>query len=92
MVKFPLQHLRPPPELFDGAHPTMAETYLAYLSFQRIKDPPAGALLDPGGTPFLEYLAIYWGTHIRVGLSDLAKTFALQLLDRFDSYRSAEFP
>jgi len=78
------------PDLFNRAHSTMAETCLTYLSFQHIKDLSAGSPPDPQDTPFLEYSSLYWGTHMRVQLSDQAETFALQLLDQFDSHISAE--
>jgi len=79
------------PDLFDKAHATMAETCLTYLNFQQIKDLSAGPPPDPRDTPFLEYSSLYWGAHMRVQLSDQAETFALQLLDQFDSHISAEF-
>jgi len=84
------EHLCTHPDLFDRAHSTMAETCLTYLNFQQVKDLPAGSPHDPRGTPFLEYCSLYWGTHMRMELSDQAKTFALQLLCRFDSHISAK--
>ena len=74
------EHLCGHPELFEGAHSTMAETCLTYLNFQQVKDLSAGPSVDSRGTPFLEYSSLYWGTHMRIELSDCAETFALQLL------------
>ena len=79
------------PDLFDRAPSTMAETCLTYLNFQHIRNLQAGPTFDPRNTPFLEYSSLYWGTHMRVGLSDRARAFALQLLDHFDSHISAKF-
>ena len=77
------------PDLFDRAHPTMAEICLTYLNFQRINDLPASPPPDPRGTPFLEYSSLYWGTHMKMEVSNISKTLALQLLDRFDDHTSA---
>ena len=91
LIHFTLQeHLYTHPDLFERAHSTMAETCLTYLNFQQVKDLPAGQSADPRGTPFLEYSSLYWGTHMRMELSDRAKTFALQLLCQFDSHISAK--
>ena len=91
-IHFTLQeYLCAGPDLFDRAHATMAETCLTYLNFQRTKDLSASPPPDLRGTPFLEYSSLYWGTHMRIELSDRAKTFALQLLDQFDSHISTKF-
>ena len=91
LVHFTLQeHLRTHPDLFDGAHSTMAEICLTYLNLQLIKDLPAGPSLDSQRTPFLEYSSLYWGTHMRMEISNRATAYALQLLDQFDSHISAK--
>ena len=90
LIPFSLhEYLYTHPNLFDRAHSTMAEVCLTYLILQHVKDLSAGQSPDPRGTPFLEYSSLYWGTHMRMELSDRAKTFALQLLDQFDSHISA---
>ena len=91
LIHFTLQeHLRAHPYLFGKAHSTMAETCLTYLKFQHIKDLPAGLLPNPRDTPFLEYSSLYWGTHMRIEISDRATAFALQLLCQFNSHISAK--
>ena len=75
---------------FDRAHSTIAETCLMYLNSQHVKDLSADSTPDPLSTPFLEYSSLYWGTHMRMELSDLVKTFALELLDQFDGHISAK--
>ena len=91
LIHFTLQdYLYTHPDLFDRAHSTMAETCLTYLNFQYIKDLSVGYPPDLQGTAFLEYCSLYWGNHMRMELSDCAKTFALQLLEEFDSHISAK--
>jgi len=92
LVHFTLQeYLCTHPDLFDGAHSTMAETCLTYLNFRRVKDTSAGPSSNSRGNPFLEYCSLYWGTHLRMGPSDRAKEFALNLLNQFDDHISADF-
>ena len=79
------EYLGTRPNLFENAHSTMAETCLTYLCFQHVTNPSVGPSPIRPGTPFLEYSSLYWGTHMRIEISDRAKTFALQLLDRFES-------
>ena len=79
------------PNLFDGAHSTMAETCLTYLNFPRVKDLLAGPFPDPRDTPFLEYSSLYWGIHMRMEVTDRAKALALQILDQFAGHISAKF-
>ena len=79
-------------ELFERADSTMAETCLTYLNFQHVKDFSAGpSSSKQPSTTFLEYSSLYWGTHMRIEPSDLAKTFALEFLDRFETHISANF-
>jgi len=91
LIHFTLQeYLRADPDLFNRAHSTMAETCLTYLNFQHIKDFSARLPSDPRSIPFLEYSSIYWGTHMRIEVSDRGITYALQLLNHFDGHRSAK--
>ena len=91
LVHFTLQeHLCTHPGLFDRAHSVMAEICLTYLNFQHIKDLPTDQLLDFRDTPFLEYSSLYWGTHMRIEISDRARVLALQLLGQFGSHISAK--
>ena len=83
------EHLCTHPDLVNGAHATIAETCLAYINFQHIKDLPTGSPPDQD-TPLLEYSSSYWGIHMRVEFSDRAKTVALELLCQFDSHISAK--
>ena len=91
LIHFTLQeYLCANPDLFDRAHSTMAETCLAYLNFRQVKNLSAAPPPDPQGTPFLEYSSLHWGTHMRMELSNRAKTFALELLTQFDNHISAK--
>ena len=91
LIHFTLQeYLCTHPDIFDRAHSTMAEVCLTYLNFQHIKDISVSLSPDPRGTPFLEYSSLYWGTHMRIEVSDHAKAFALKLLDQFDGHISSK--
>ena len=91
LIHFTLQeHLCTHPDIFDGAHSTIAETCLTYLNFQHLKDTPPGLCPDPRDTPFFQYSCLYWGIHLRIEVSDRAVTLALQLLDQFDGHISAK--
>ena len=76
-------------ELFDRPHSKIAETCLAYLNFQAIKGISASPARDPRDTPFLRYSSLYWGTHMRMELSDRSRHLALELLDLYDNHISA---
>ena len=78
------------PDLFDRAHSIIAAACLTYLNFRWAKDISAGSSPGLRGIPLLEYSSLYWGTHMRIELSDRSKTFALQLLDQFDGHISAK--
>jgi len=77
-------------DLFDGAHAIIAETCLTYLNFPAIKDPLASPCSDPQLTPFLGYSSFYWGTHMRMELSDRSRYLALELLDQYSNHICAE--
>ena len=92
LIHFTLQeYLRTHPDLFDRPHATMAETCLTYLNFMSVKGLSADSSPNPPRRPFLTYSSLHWGTHMRMEVSDLAKTFALQLLDEFDTHISTKF-
>ena len=91
LIHFTLQeYLRTHPDLLGRAHSIIAETCLTYLNFQHLKDLSVGPFPDRRSEPFLEYSSLYWGTHMRMELSDRAKTFALHLLGQIDGHISAK--
>jgi len=91
LIHFSLQeYLGTHPDVFDKAHSTMAETCLTYLNFQSLKHLSADSHPHLRDIPFLEYSSLYWGTHMRIELSDRAKTFAVELLGEWDSHISVE--
>ena len=91
LINFTLQeYLCTHPNLFDRAHSTMAETCLTYLNFQWVKNLSTGPSSDQRDTPFLEYSSLYWGIHMRMELSDLAKVLALEFFCHFESHISAK--
>ena len=77
-LNFP--HIR---DLSTSPPPNRRDTLLGYLSSHRRIYPSP----DP---PFLKYSSLYWGTHMRLELSDRAVTLALELLGHFDSHISAK--
>ena len=77
-------------DLFDKPHSGIAETCLTYLNFKAIRDLSARPSRDLQGTPFLKYASLYWGTHMRLELSDRSRHLAHDLLDQYDNHVSAE--
>ena len=77
-------------DLFDGPHSKIAEAHLTYLNFQAIKDLSASPSHDARDTPFLGYSSLYWGTHVRMELSDRSRCLALDLLEKYGNHISAE--
>ena len=77
-------------DLFDRPHSRIAETCLTYLNFQAIKDLSASPSSDLRSTPLLEYSSLYWGTHMRMELSDCSRCLALALLNQYDNHVSAK--
>ena len=77
-------------DLFDRPHSKIAETCLTYLNFQAIKDLSASRSHELRGTSLLRYSSLYWGTHMRMELSDRARCLAFDLLNRYDNHISAE--
>ena len=92
LIHFTLQeYLGTHSGLFGKAHARMAETCLTYLNFQHVKDLSDAASPDRRAMPFLEYSSLYWGIHMRMELSDRAKTLALELFGEWDSHLSAKY-
>jgi len=77
-------------DLFDRPHSKMAETCLTYLNFRVIKDLSPSLSGNLRGTSLMEYSSLYWGTHVRMDLSDRSRCMALALLNQYDNHVSAE--
>ena len=77
-------------DLFDKPHSKIAETCLTYLNFRSIKDLSTSRSRDSRGVPFLEYSSLYWGTYMRMELSDRSRFLALDLLGRYPNHISAQ--
>ncbi|RPB02754.1 hypothetical protein L873DRAFT_1801779 [Choiromyces venosus 120613-1] len=91
-MRFTLQEcLWAHPDLFDGAHSTIAETCLSYLNSRQVKALSTSPSPNLKGTPFLEY-SLYWGTHAKRDLSDCAKLFALEPFDNYTNHISTKIP
>jgi len=90
LIHFTLkEHLSRRAHLFHKAHSKIAETCLTYLNFPEIKDLSTSHSFDSRGKPFLRYSSLYWGTHMRMELSDRSRYLALDLLDKYDNHISA---
>ena len=81
LIHYTLQEYLSLPSVFPDAHRTLGETCLTYLNYGEVKGLPVDSILNLGGAHFLEYASVYWGEHVRVELSDHAKSLALELLD-----------
>ena len=77
-------------DLFDKPHSGIAESCLTYLNFHAINELSARPSRDFQGTPFLEYASLFWGTHMRMELSDHSRYLAGNLLAQFDNHISTE--
>ena len=77
-------------DLFDRPHSRIAETCLTYLNFKAIRDLAASPSRDLRGSSFLGYSSLYWGTHMRMDLSENSRYLALALLNQYDNHISAE--
>jgi len=91
LVHFTLQeHLSSNPTLFHSPHLTIAEVCSTYLNFGCIRDLSPTPRPAPATTPLLEYASVYWGRHIRRGVTGNVKILALRLLDRVNEHVSAQ--
>jgi len=64
---------------FQYPHMFIAETCLTYLNSQQVVALTTSFVQCIQHLPFLEYSALYWGTHIKDQLTDVGKALALKL-------------
>jgi len=74
--------------LFRSPHSTIAETCLTYLNSQQTMALSDSRFQSTQYTPFLEYSALYWGTHMRKEFSDRGKMLALELFRHYERHIS----
>ena len=91
LIHYTLQEYLSEPGILPNAHKTLGQTCLAYLNYERVKGLPVGVEPNLADMPFLNYSSLYWGIHAKEGLSDGAKSLALELLDRYDNHISSTF-
>ena len=89
LIHYTLQEYLCLHDVIPAAHPALTQTCLAYLNYNYIKELPADKVPNLRDLPFLEYSSLYWGTHAKEGLSDAARSLALELLSRFDIHISS---
>ena len=82
LIHYTLQEYLSRPGILPDAHKVLAQSCLAYLNYDEIKRLPADHIPNLGDIPFLEYSSLFWGSHAKAGLSDRAKSLALELLNR----------
>jgi len=78
------------PDIFGNPHSAMAEICLTYLNSEQVKALSAHPSTVTHDNPFLEYCSVYWGIHAKSGLSNLAKSLALELLQKYDGHISGK--
>ena len=89
LIHFSLkEYLCAHPDLFAGAHSTIAETCLTYLNSQHVNSiPPTFDGIRE--VPFLQYSSVYWGSHAKRELSNRAQSLAIKLFSQYGSHISA---
>jgi len=76
------------PDIFGNPLSAMAEICLTYLNSEQVKALSANSSTVIHDNPFLEYCSIYWGIHAKRGLSNHAKSLALELLREYHGHIS----
>ena len=89
LIHYTLQEYLSRPGVLPDVHRTLGQTCLTYLNLDEIKGLPADRALNLEGMPFLEYSSLHWGGHAKIGLSDYAKSLALELLNQYDCHISS---
>jgi len=89
LIHYTLQEYLSSPSILPDAHKTLGQTCLTYLNYKLVKELPVKEISNFEDMLFLEYSSLYWGSHAKVGLSDRAKSLALELLNQARSHISA---
>ena len=88
LIHYTLQEYLCLPGVLPDAHKTLGETCLAYLNYDQIREIPATEVFGLQGMPFVYYSSYYWGFHAKQGLSDGAKSLAVELLSLYENHIS----
>ena len=89
LIHYTLQEYLSCSGILPHAHEILAETCLAYLNHEQVKGLQADRFPNFQSMPFLEYSSLYWGDHAKIGLSNRAKSLALDLLTGYGNHISA---
>jgi len=89
LIHFTLQEYLSRPSVLPNVHRRLGQTCLTYLNYDEIKGLPTDGSLNLEGMPFLEYSSLHWGGHVKIGLSDYAKSLALELLNGYECHISS---
>ena len=89
LIHYTLQEYLSRPCILPDAHKTLGQKCLTYLNYNSVRGLPANGVPNRGDMPFLEYSSLCWGSHAKIGLSDQAKSLALELLNQSSNHISA---
>ena len=91
LIHYSLQEYLSLPGILPDAHKTLGQTCLTYLNYKQVKGLSANPKMIPNFEDmlFLEYSSLYWGSHVKVDLSESAKSLALELLNQASNHISA---
>jgi len=89
LIHYTLQEYLSRPGVLPDAHRTLGQTCLTYLNYEQVKRIPADSVSNLENLPFLEYSSLHWGRHAKMELSQLAKSLAINLLNRYDDHISS---
>jgi len=89
LIHHTLQEYLLRPGIIPNAHRILGRKCLTYLNHRLVRGLPANNFSIPGDMPFLEYSALYWGSHAKMELSDQTTSLALDLLNHAGNHISA---
>ena len=89
LIHYTLQEYLCLPSVLPDAHKTLGETCLAYLNYDQVRGLPTTKGPGLQGMPFVYYSSLYWGFHAKQGLSDGAKSLAVELLSLYENHISS---
>ena len=91
LIHYTLQeYLSHNPNLLPKPHSMIAEVCLTYLNFRHVRSFSPALDSVPPTAPFVEYASCYWSMHDRRETTEIVKTLALKLLDRYDEHISSK--
>ena len=93
LIHFTLkEYLSAHPNILNRPHSTIAEICLTYLNSQEVNALTVDSYSDTieKGNSFLRYCSLHWGVHVKMELSDCAKSLSLELLSEYNGHISGK--